>query len=153
MTGDSYTADNDPYTKYNFEVKIDGTTVAGFAEVSGLTMELETVQYQEGGVNDHVHQLPGQFAHANLVLERGLTTDMTFWTWIQDVMSGNITRKNIVVKLQDSFRGDDEWGWEFKQAYPTKWHGPDLASNRQGMAIESIELAYQQFTRMSGMPK
>lgn len=153
MAEDTYTTTEDPYGKYNFEVEVDGSTVAGFAEVSGLTMELETVQYQEGGVNDHVHQLPGQFAHANLVLQRGLTTDTSFWAWIQEVMSGNVTRKNIVVKIKDSFKGSNEWGWEFKNAYPTKWAGPDLASNERGMAIESIELAYERFSRMSGMPE
>ncbi|WP_135534612.1 phage tail protein [Halostella pelagica] len=148
-----YTAKDDPYSKYNFEVEIDGETVAGFAEVSGLTMELDTVQYREGGVNDHVHQLPGQFVHANLVLQRGLTKDTSFWHWIQEVMSGEVTRKNLVIKIKDSFKGDSTWGWEFKNAYPTKWRGPDLASHQRGMAIESIELAYERFTRMSGMPE
>ncbi|ELY72800.1 phage tail protein [Natrinema pallidum] len=148
-----YTTEDDPYAQYNFEVEVDGETVAGFTEVAGITMELETVQYREGGVNDHVHQLPGQFAHANLVLQRGLTTNTAFWDWIQTVMSGTISRKNIVVKVKDGFQGQSQWGWEFANAYPTKWSGPDLASNERGMAIESIELAYEQFSKMSGMPE
>lgn len=147
-----HTAEDDPYAQYNFEVEVDGETVAGFAEVAGITMELETVRYREGGVNDHVHRLPGQFAHANLVLQRGLTTDTTFWEWIQTVMSGTISRKTIVVKVKDGFRGESRWGWEFANAYPTTWSGPDLASNERGMAIESIELAYERFSKLSGMP-
>ncbi|ELZ04087.1 hypothetical protein C482_03606 [Natrialba chahannaoensis JCM 10990] len=155
MTGDEtpYTGGDGPYAQYNFEVEIDGETVAGFAEVSGITMQLETIDYREGGVNDHVHTLPGTFAHANLVLQRGMTKDASFWEWIQDVMSGNITRKNVVVKMREGFNGENGWGWEFKRAYPTMWRGPDLVSTNQGMAIESIELSYEQFTKMSGLPE
>ena len=146
------THETDPYAQYNFEVEVDGEPVAGFAEVAGITMELETVPYREGGVNDHVHQLPGQFAHANLVLQRGLTKHTTFWEWVQMVMSGTITKKNVVVTVKDGFRGDSQWGWEFTGAYPTKWSGPDLVSTGRGMAIESIELAYERFSTLSGMP-
>lgn len=145
---------DDPYAQYNFEVVIDGESVAGFSEVSGISMQLETVDYQEGGVDEYVHQLPGQFAHANLVLQRGLTKDVTFWEWIQDVMSGDVTRKNVTVKIQERFNGPNVWGWQFIDAYPTTWRGPDLVGTRDsGIAIETIELAYRQFTKMSGMPE
>lgn len=151
MADQPYSGDENPYSQYNFEVQVDGETVAGFAEVSGITMQLETVQYQEGGVNDHVHTLPGTFAHANLVMQRGMTRDATFWEWIQDVMSGNVTRKNIVVTLQEGYRTSSAWGWEFEGAYPTMWRGPDLVSTDRGMAIESIELTYDRFSKLPGL--
>lgn len=154
MANNAQSESENPYSQYNFEVQIDGETVAGFSEVSGIAMELETVEYQEGGVDQYVHQLPGQFAHANLVLQRGLTTDVTFWEWIQDVMSGNVTRKNVTVKVRKNVMGPDAWGWQFLGAYPTVWRGPDLVGGqRGGVAIETIELAYQQFTKLSGTPK
>ena len=142
-----------PYSQYNFELEVDGQPVAGFAEVSGLTMELETVAYREGGVNDHVHQLPDGFAHANLVLQRGLTTDTSFWNWLQEVMSGTIRKRDIVLTLNSGYKGDSAWGWEFTNAYPTKWSGPDLTGGANGMAIESIELTYERFDTLSGMPE
>jgi len=142
-----------PYSQYNFELEVDGKPVAGFSEVSGLTMELDTVSYQEGGVNDHVHQLPGQFAHANLVLQRGLTKDTTFWNWLHEVMSGTIKRRTLVLKLKSGFKGESAWGWEFTNAYPIKWSGPDLTGGANGMSIESIELTYERFDTLSGMPE
>jgi phage tail-like protein len=154
MANSANTSDDSPYAQYNFEVLIDGESVAGFSEVSGIAMELDTVQYQEGGVDQYVHQLPDQFAHANLVLQRGLTKDVTFWEWIQDVMSGTVTRKNVTVKIQKNFMGPNTWGWQFLDAYPTVWRGPDLVGGQgQGVAIETIELAYRQFNKLSGMPK
>jgi len=142
-----------PYSQYNFELEVDGQPVAGFAEVSGLTMELETVAYREGGVNDHVHQLPDGFAHANLVLQRGLTKDTSFWNWLQEVMSGTIRKRDVVLTLKSDYKGDSAWGWEFTDAYPTKWSGPDLTGGANGMAIESIELTYERFDTLSGMPE
>lgn len=153
MSDNQYTAADDPYAQYNFEVEVEGRAVAGFSNVSGISMELDTVQYREGGVNDRVHELPDGFAHANLVLQRGLTRDTEFWQWIHDVMSGTVTRKNVVVKLRDGFRGSNEWGWEFQGAYPRRWEGPDLAGGDGGMAIETIELVYERFSTVSGMPE
>ena len=143
-----YTANDDPHADFTFEVSVDGESVAGFSAVSGLEMEMETVAYREGGVDDHVHRLPGQFDHATLELRRGLTTDETFWEWVQDVLGGEITRKHVVVKLTD--RGAD-WGWEFQNAYPTAWRGPDLTSREAGVAVESVEFAYERFERLSGL--
>jgi phage tail-like protein len=39
---------NDPYKNCNFLVEIDGITVAGFAECTGLTSEVEIIEYREG---------------------------------------------------------------------------------------------------------
>jgi phage tail-like protein len=154
MSNSSNSSDSSPYGQYNFEVVIDGESVAGFSEVSGIAMQLDTVAYQEGGVDEYVHQLPDQFAHSNLVLQRGLTDDVTFWEWIQDVMSGNVTRKNVTVKVQENYMGPNTWGWQFLGAYPTTWRGPDLVGGKQGgVAIETIELAYKQFKKLSGAPK
>lgn len=153
MSQGQYDGGENPYAQYNFQVEVDGRSVAGFSEVSGISMELETVTYREGGVDDHVHELPDRFAHANLVLRRGLTKDASFWEWIHEVMSGTVSRKNVVVKLTDGFKGQNEWGWEFAGAYPRRWEGPDLTGQNDGMAIETIELVYEKFTTMSGMPK
>ncbi|WP_247729525.1 phage tail protein [Halovivax limisalsi] len=149
----SYTDTDSPYSQFNFEVQIDDEPVAGFSEVSGLTMQLETVPYQEGGVNDHVHSLPGTFSHADLVLQRGMTEDTSFWRWIQDVMSGQIVRKDVVITLQEGFQSESVWGWEFTGAFPTRWQGPDLISADRRMAIETIELTYERFETLSGLPE
>ena len=39
---------NDPYGQFNFHVEIDGVTVAGFSEVSGLTTDTNMIEYREG---------------------------------------------------------------------------------------------------------
>lgn len=139
--------EDDPYADYAFEVLLDGSPTAGFTEVSGLEMEMGTVPYREGGVDDHVHQLPGQFDHAALELRRGMTDDAAFWEWLQSVMGGTVTRKPVVLELTDP-AGATQVRWRFREAYPTAWRGPDLTSRDGGVAIESIELTYSRFERL-----
>ncbi len=62
----------EPLAAYDFHVWI-GEKEFGFARVSGLARESEPFTYQEGGVNDRVHLLPGPVKNSGtLRLERGV---------------------------------------------------------------------------------
>jgi phage tail-like protein len=132
----------DPYLAFRFLVEIKGLPVGGFSEVSGLQAEIEVKEYQEGGQNNYIHKLAGPVRYpSNLVLKHGLTTDETLWNWYQKVMQGTIERRNGSIVLLDS-AGEEKWRWNFSEAYPVKWTGPDLKANNSAVAIESIELAH-----------
>lgn len=61
----------DPLPAYNFHVRL-GVLEFGFSQVSGLARVSEPFTYQEGGVNDRVHVLPGLTKNCGeLSLERG----------------------------------------------------------------------------------
>lgn len=61
----------DPLAAYNFHIRL-GALEFGFAKASGLRREAEPVTYQEGGLNDRVHVLPGPVKSCGtLHLERG----------------------------------------------------------------------------------
>ncbi|MEF8838442.1 MAG: phage tail protein [Haloarculaceae archaeon] len=150
--------DENPYRQLNYTVEVENLQVAGFQRVSGLTARMETVEYREGGSNGHVHQLPGQFTHQNLVLERGLTNRTVLWDWIQDVRAPSTAndgiRRNVSVKLQSGYKDDQQWGWQFQNAYPVQWDGPELASDGGSsiVAVQSLEFAHDGFIKLSGTP-
>jgi phage tail-like protein len=131
----------DPYQNFRYLVEIDGLVLAGFTEVSGLQAETRVETYREGGVNDYVHRLPGETTYPNIVLKRGVTDSSALWDWHQEVVSGKFSRKNGYVVLLDS-EGEETWRWNFINAYPAKWNGPDLRSESDSIAFESIELAH-----------
>lgn len=141
----------DPYLGFRFLVEIDALVVAGFSSVSGLEIELETEEYEEGGVNTHSHALPKRFGHPNVVLERGLTDSTELVEWIEDVRNGTIERRNGRIVLLDS-NGEETWGWEFRDAYPVTWAGPELGADQSEVAIERLELAHRGLSKMEGMP-
>lgn len=130
-----------PYTAFRFRIEIGGITVAQVSEVSGLQLETETEPYEEGGVNDFVHQLPKRTKYQHITLKRGITDLDEMWKWHQEVVNGKFTRKNGSVLLLDS-RGEEKWRWNFSQAYPVKWTGPELRSNSGTVAFEAVELAH-----------
>ena len=67
----------DPYTGYNFEVIVtgvsdDGKAVRGsFAEVSGLEVAIDPIEYRNGSEDITVRKLPGLKKFTNITLKRG----------------------------------------------------------------------------------
>ena len=139
----------DPYLAFNYLVEIDGVVRAGFSEVTGLQAEVEVKDYREGGVNEYMHRLPGPIRYpSNLILKYGLTDDDELWTWHQDVTQGKIERKNGSVVLLDNAH-EEKRRWDFVQAYPVRWSGPELRAGTAGVAVETLELAHNGLMKAS----
>lgn len=130
-----------PYAGFRFRLEIDGIIVAQVSDVTGMQIETETESYEEGGVNDFVHQLPKRTKYQHITLKRGITDLDEMWRWHQDVVKGSFKRKNGAIILMDS-AGDDKWRWNFIQAYPVKWTGPDFKADGSAVAFETIELVH-----------
>ncbi|CAG1003621.1 hypothetical protein MYXO_03221 [Myxococcaceae bacterium] len=134
---------NDPYQPFNFLVEIEGLVVGGFSEVSGLQVETVLETYREGGLNEYEHKLAGPTRYpSNLVLKRGLTDIEALWSWHQDVTQGKIERKNGTLYLLDRQRLPAMW-WDFVEAYPVKWMGPEFRADSNTVAVETVELAHR----------
>ena len=69
-------------------MEIGGIAQAVFTEVSGLQLEMEVMEYQEGGNNDFVHRLPGRTKSSNLTLKRGMTNSNEFFQWYAELAQG-----------------------------------------------------------------
>lgn len=137
----------DPYLGYNFLVEIGGLLTGGFSRVSGLECNLQVEQYQEGGVNDYTHQFPSQVTYPNLVLSHGMTDLNGLWHWFDAAASGVVLRLNGTVMMLGNDRLPVMW-WNFKNAYPIRWVGPDLdASNASTVMVEQLELVHQGVTK------
>jgi phage tail-like protein len=140
---------NDPYLAYNFLVEIEDLIVGGFTEVTGLEVEVEVEEYAEGGQNEFVHKLPGRTKYSqNLTLKHGLTDIDTLWNWHQDVTQGKIERRNGSIYLLDALGLPAMW-WDFREAYPVKWTGPQLQADSATVAVETIELVHRGIVKPS----
>jgi phage tail-like protein len=130
-----------PYTSFRFHVEISGIVVAQVSEVSGLQIETETEAIEEGGENTFVYQLPKRTKFPRIILKRGITDLDEMWKWHQEVVSGKFQRKNGSIVLMD-VAGNEKLRWNFSQAFPVKWSGPDFKAESNTVAFESIELAH-----------
>jgi len=139
----------DPTGAFQFGVEMLGTQVAGFSEVSGIGMETELEEYREGGVNDHCHYFPKGTKYSKLVLKRGVIGANDLWSWYRGCVSGAIKRKTISIILYDYSRTEVR-RWSVVDAFPVKWVGPDLKSDSNAVAVESIELVHRGITVIKG---
>jgi phage tail-like protein len=137
---------SDPYLGCNFLIAIEGLVVGGFSECSGLEVETEVVPYREGGVNDYIHRFAGATSSPPLVLRHGITSGGELWLWCQMTAAGQIDRRNGTIFLHDT-GGTAVIQWDFREAFPHKWTGPELRAETASVAFETIELAHRGLRR------
>ena len=148
----------DPLTGYRFIVTLDPAdaylpplqavllpimAAAGFQEVSGLGADLEITQYSEGGVNDHVHQLPVRHSWSRITLRRGLVRGLGLWMWYQAGLTQSLgaRRDGAVILLTPS--GVPGYAWIFRGGLAAKWIGPELKAQDDAVAVEGLEIAHE----------
>jgi phage tail-like protein len=130
----------DPVAELRFKVDLPGIELGYFRECTGLAAEIEVKEYNEGGVNDHVHKLPTRMKYPNLVLKRGVTYEdaLLRWLWKTQVQTQKI---NVTVSLMGP-NGQPVRSWVFQEAFPIKWTGPNLNASSNQVATEQLEIVH-----------
>lgn len=136
----------DPYRNFSFLVEIDGITQAGFSDCSGFGASTDPIEYREGGETKTVRKLPGLTKYTNITLKWGLTDSRELYNWYRDVVNGKIERKSGSIILLD-LEGNEKVRWNFFEAWPTKWDGPDFTAKGNDISIETLELAHERVER------
>jgi phage tail-like protein len=140
---------SEPYLNCNFFVEIRGMWVGGFTQVSGLGGELEVREFREGGLNSYTRKLPGPAKYpSNITLRHGVTEFDMLWRWYRDAANGDVRRHNgsIIMLRRD---GIEYLRWNFVQAFPVRWEGPEFDAMNPAVAISSFELAHNGIRRLT----
>ena len=133
---------NDPYAAFNFLVEIDGVSVAGFSECTGLSTETEIIEYRNGNEDITVRKIPGLKKFTNITLKRGYTDSKELWEWRKTVMDGRTERRSGSIVLLNESR-EQVLRWNFRHGWPTKLEGPHLNANSNAIAIETLAIAVE----------
>jgi phage tail-like protein len=152
----------DPLPGYRFLITLDAglaylppsqaalvplLAAGAFQQVSGLGAELEVLPYQEGGVNDFVHQLPVRHSWSRIVLRRGVVRDPGLWTWYEAGLHESLGARRDGVVIVLTPLGLPAVAWNFVGGLAAKWTGPDLNAGQDAVAVESIEIAHHGLIR------
>ena len=138
-------ARNDPYKNFKFRVEIDQITSAGFSECTGLSTEVDCIEYREGG-DFFSRKLPGRAKYGNITLKRGVTKSAELQDWHKNILNGVADRRDgSVILLDDDLTPVVRW--KFFNAFPRKWEGPDFNAKGNEVAIESLELCCERIER------
>ncbi|SFK91681.1 conserved hypothetical phage tail region protein [Lachnospiraceae bacterium KH1T2] len=154
-TGLSY-----PLTKMNFLVTAEAVNgTAAFTEVSGIAASVDVIEFRQGNANSMAPvKIPGLVKHDNITLKMGYTLNNAFKTWVMECVKDSrkeMQRTDLTIELIDINGGTPEAVpssvsgsviWVLKNAWVTKYTGPDLNSTASEVAIESVEIAYEELT-------
>jgi len=147
-----------PLTKMNFLVTVSGVNgTAAFSEVTGIESSVDVIEFRQGNANSLAPvKLPGLVKHGNITLKMGYTLNSSFKTWVQECVSetrGEMHRNNVQIELIDINGGapkqvrkavSGKTVWVLTNAWAAKYSGPDLDAKTSDVAIESVELAYEE---------
>lgn len=152
---------------WKFYVEVLGVLVAEFQECSGLSMEREIEEVKEGGTNDFVWLLPKHIKHSTIVLKKGVTYNRELWRWFRagqfdgqvwgfstipgaSMAISLLKRAGIIVPMGTSVSivlgtvdGKVAKHWDLIGAIPVKWTGPDMKSDSNEAALETLEIRHQ----------
>jgi phage tail-like protein len=152
-------ADSYPPPSFYFSVSVIGvpsSVDAQFKEVSGISVHMETEDIAMGGENRFKYKAPSRASYENLVLKRGLVTSgsllaLWFMSSLQGGLVTSITTHDILVSLLGP-TGSPLMSWTFIGAWPVKWDVSGFDSMENKIALETLELSYNYFLPMPGMP-
>lgn len=148
-----------PLTKMNFLVTVDEVNgVAAFNEVTGVEASVDIIEFRQGNASSLAPvKIQGLVKHGNITLKMGYTRNQDFKTWIQACVNerrGETPRHNLTIEMIDINGGspqsivessiDTTLTWILKDAWVCKYNGPDLNSTTSEVAIESVEIAYEE---------
>ena len=115
----------------SFVVLIGGREF-GFAEVGPLT------SVTDPGAPDSRHS----HRFAPILLRRGLTTGTDLYDWRRAIISGKKDRRDVIIRQLSAPTGEVVNSWRLVGAWPSRWSGPSFNALANDIAIEEIELTF-----------
>ena len=134
---------NYPLPKFHFRVEWGGSKI-GFTEVTGLNIENEMIEYRDGASPEyHKVKMPGLQKFGNITLKRGMfNSDNEFFQWLNTVSLSKVERRDVSIALLNE-NHEPVYIWRVKNAFPVKVVAPDLKSDANEVAVETIEIAHE----------
>jgi phage tail-like protein len=136
------------HAAFRFIVDVDGKPQAAFTECALPPIEWEVEEIKEGGLNTYVHQLPGRRKAGKVTLKNGVGKSELL-DWYIKAMSEEFIRKPVTITLLGVDRST-VMSLTMEEAYPVKWSGPQLKSDANTIAIQSLDLACGEITIKTG---
>jgi len=141
----------DPLVSFHFAVDIQGVIQGFFTECSGLGSETEIVEHKvvKDGV-EVVMKIPGRLKWENIVMKRGITSNMDIWTWRKQVETGDVAgarRDGSIVMFDQTL--SEVARWNFIRGWPSKVTGPSVKSDSNEIGVEELTITHEYIERVS----
>ena len=133
-----------PLPRFHFQVDWGGAKIA-FTEVTGLVIEREKIEYRHSDSKDFSKiSMPGLIKISNITMKRGkFEGDFDFNAWLDAVANDRVNgRRDVVIRLLNE-KHEPVAAWAASRCFPVKVTAPDLKSDANEVAVESIEVSHE----------
>jgi len=128
---------------FGFRIEIEGLSVGAFTKVEGLTVSVETIEYQHS--NDITpRKRMGRVKVENVKLIKGYLSTPDLYEWCLSAMKGDIERRAVSIILLDDDRSREPIRYNLFECWPCKWSGFRLDASNTGALVEEIELVVEE---------
>ncbi|AFZ67623.1 phage tail protein [Deinococcus peraridilitoris] len=140
----------DPLVAAYFGVDFQNGVKGAFRECTGLGSESQVVEYRatdERGKPILIRE-PGTMKYNDIVLKRGITSEMDMWQWRKQVEDGDVSgaRRSGTVTLFNQ-KGEPVAEWTIDMAWPSKLNGPTYDAKTNEVAIEELTITHHGYRR------
>lgn len=116
------------------------------------------IEFRQGNSNSLAPmKIPGLVKHGNVTLKYGCTLDNAFLKWaaacVSETRKADENIRDVSIELVDITTAaptevktttSGSCIWKLKNAWVTKYSAPDLNSTANEVALESVEIAYEE---------
>lgn len=129
---------------HSFGLELDGIQITQIREVSGLTIEQDTIEVKENTPDGKivVRKLPGRPKSGEVTLTRGLTGDRAFEQWMKEFRSGRASRKNGAIVVHD-VEGAPITSYSIVNAWPRSLTIGTRRTGDTSILTEALVVAYE----------
>jgi len=124
----------------------------GFQDCTGLEIEMDIQEYQEGGRNNGTVRRVGRAKYQPILLKRGMffpsdgdgQVNTQLWHWMQRILNGErpVQRYDGIINVM-SADNTIRASWMFDRGLPAKIRGPELNAKTGEIAIEELSIAHE----------
>ncbi len=147
-TNDAMTGD--PLVGFHFQVDVSGKATGYFMEISGIGSETEVTEHKitSGTGEALVRKIAGRIKWNDITLKRGITKNMDFYKWRQEVEQGMVDKARVAVTItmfDQAFAPVAKWN--LTAAWPSKISGPSLKSDSSDIGVEELTIVHEGIER------
>ena len=137
-----------PFGTSRLKVEINGVYSGEVLKVSEFSSESPVVEYKDGG-DFVVHKMPGGTSYANIVIQRCVDNDPSWWEWRKKIVDGKTDKRAGTIRVLDR-AGNEVRRWNILAAWPAAYRIRLVKSHHHKLIIEEMELAVEKIE--SGSP-
>jgi phage tail-like protein len=87
-----------------------------------------------------------------VILRRALTRSSELYDWRRLIVDGKDDRRDVTISQLSASGGEIVNTWRLVGAWPCRWSGPALNAQANDVAIEELELAFDDLVWLDSTP-